>query len=115
HDAQVRRISWVRGVGRPAPAHSGLLVPLPDAGRPPIGGFDLARNRALQLRGARKRKRKRKTPPNGRRFLLCRFGRSRGQYYLIFASLKSTCFLAIGSYLRFVILSVMVRLFFVVT
>jgi hypothetical protein len=36
HDAQVRRISWVRGVGRPALAHSGLLVPLPTADRPPI-------------------------------------------------------------------------------
>ena len=35
HDAQVRRISWVRGVGRPALAHSGLLVPLPNADRPP--------------------------------------------------------------------------------
>jgi hypothetical protein len=35
HDAQVRRISWVRGVGRPALAHSGLLVPLPTADRPP--------------------------------------------------------------------------------
>src|SRR5690606_23904730 len=36
HDAQVRRISWVRGVGRPALALSGLLVPLPDADRPPF-------------------------------------------------------------------------------
>jgi hypothetical protein len=34
HDAQVRRISWVRGVGRPALAYSGLLVPLSDADRP---------------------------------------------------------------------------------
>ena len=48
HDAQVRRISWVRGVGRPALAHSGLLVPLPNADRPP---FLKSRHRNLALNG----------------------------------------------------------------
>jgi hypothetical protein len=40
---------------------------------------------------------------------------SRSRNYLILVSLNSTCLRAIGSYLVFVILSVIVRLFFVVT
>ena len=49
--------------------------------------------------------------PEGARF----FEFLRSSDYLILVSLNSTCFFAIGSYFVFVILSVIVRLFFVVT
>jgi hypothetical protein len=51
HDAQVRRISWVRGVGRPALAHSGLLVPLPVACRPPSPQQDCQQGRVTSCFG----------------------------------------------------------------
>jgi hypothetical protein len=70
HDAQVRRISWVRGVGRPALAHSGLLVPLPYADRPPF----FAKNDVSILRQAAEpfgfsAPSKQKRRPKRRRFL----------------------------------------------
>ena len=49
-------------------------------------------------------------PPGGQRFGVCRW-----QDYLILVSLNSTCFLATGSYLRNDSLSVLVRLFLLVT
>ncbi len=54
----------------------------------------------------------RKTPPGRRRF---RNSSLEAEDYLIFVSLNSTCFLAIGSYLRNDIFSVFVRLFLLVT
>jgi two-component system cell cycle response regulator len=83
--AQVRRISWVRGVGRPDVV-SGLLVQ-PRSGRP-----------LPNKKGARRR-------PT-RRWAL---------FYLILPSLKRTCLRAFGSYFRSASFSVMVRLFFFVT
>ena len=55
---------------------------------------------------------KAKTPPEKAAFS---FVRLESEAYLIFVSLNSTCLWATGSYFRFAILSVMVRLFFLVT
>jgi hypothetical protein len=66
---QVRRISWVRGVGRPALAHSGLLVPLPNADRPPFSKCITTLQQALDILDFFEAL-KTKTPPIGAAFWL---------------------------------------------
>src|SRR5437763_1179485 len=104
-NAQVRRISWVRGV-RPVreryewPPHDTA----PD--RPPVGGqWTTAANRLL--RGAKMRK--------GRRRGALATSQPFSADHLILASRNSTCFLATGSYFFLVSFSVIVREFFRVT
>src|SRR5215213_1492474 len=88
--AQVRRISWVRGVRPVGGSASGLLMKLFPTGQlfPPVAA----------------RTENEKGRPRGAPFYI-----PDRPDYLILASRNSTCFLATGSYFFLVILSVIVR------
>src|SRR5215813_10305226 len=98
--AQVRRISWVRGV---RPVRERYEWPPHDAApdRPPSLPTVLPARQRLETK-------QRQAP-----MAPCCF--SSLERYLIFASRNSTCFLATGSYFFLVSFSVMVREFFLVT
>src|SRR5690606_28816106 len=87
--AQVRRISWVRGV-RPAVERHRVAS---SNRSPPATSFEVPYETLRAPRGALS-------------------SSVSDDAYLIFVSTNSTCFFAIGSYFRFFILSVIVREFF---
>lgn len=94
HDAQVRRISWVRGVGRPT-----LVISVASSYHMPVSVGPFFQSPQTQSAARRRRVQKIESET----------------LYLIFVSLNSTCLRTTGSYLRFTIFSVIVRLFLVVT